>query len=61
MNPKPPRRADPPVATPPPVDGAPPRIDSRQLFAGAQEVQILHLGTVYRLKQTSLRKLILTK
>jgi hemin uptake protein HemP len=37
------------------------RIRSDQLFAGAREVQILHLGAVYRLKQTALRKLILTK
>lgn len=37
------------------------RIRSDQLFAGAHEVQILHLGAVYRLKQTALHKLILTK
>ncbi len=37
------------------------RIESQRLFAGAQEVQIEHRGVVYRLKQTSLGKLILTK
>ena len=37
------------------------RIDSTRLFAGAQEVQIEHRGVLYRLKQTSLGKLILTK
>ena len=37
------------------------RISSEQLFAGAAEVQIEHRGALYRLKQTSLGKLILTK
>ena len=37
------------------------RIDSTRLFAGAQEVQIEHRGVLYRLKQTALGKLILTK
>jgi hemin uptake protein HemP len=37
------------------------RIDSQQLFAGAHEVQIHHHGAIYRLKQTALGKLILTK
>ena len=37
------------------------RVSSVQLFAGALEVQIDHRGAVYRLKQTSLGKLILTK
>ena len=37
------------------------RLTSEQLFAGATEVQIDHHGAVYRLKQTSLGKLILTK
>lgn len=36
-------------------------IPSGQLFAGAQEVQIDHYGMRYRLKQTALGKLILTK
>ncbi len=36
-------------------------ITSEQLFGNAGEVQILHRGALYRLKQTSLGKLILTK
>jgi len=58
-------------STPPPKPALPPppasratatvRIDSRQLFAGATEVQIDHFGAIYRLKQTALGKLILTK
>jgi hemin uptake protein HemP len=36
-------------------------VTSERLFAGAAEVQIDHRGVVYRLKQTSLGKLILTK
>ena len=36
-------------------------IDSAALFAGASEVQIAHRGALYRLKQTALGKLILTK
>lgn len=37
------------------------RISSQQLLAGANEVLIEHHGTLYRLRQTSLGKLILTK
>ena len=40
---------------------APASIASEALFAGAREVQILHRGALYRLKQTALGKLILTK
>jgi hemin uptake protein HemP len=36
-------------------------ITSEQLFAGAAEVQIEHHGALYRLRRTSLGKLILTK
>jgi hemin uptake protein HemP len=36
-------------------------IASDVLFAGANEVQIVHRGSLYRLKQTALGKLILTK
>ena len=36
-------------------------IASEALFAGAEEVQIEHRGSLYRLKQTALGKLILTK
>ncbi len=38
------------------------RVSSEQLFAGgAVELQIDHRGVLYRLKQTALGKLILTK
>ena len=37
------------------------RVTSAQIFGGALEVQIDHHGTLYRLKQTALGKLILTK
>jgi hemin uptake protein HemP len=37
------------------------KITSEKLFAGALEVQIDHHGALYRLKRTSLGKLILTK
>ena len=56
-----------PATTPP---GGEPRIASARpgrpiasesLFAGAKEVQIEHRGSLYRLKQTALGKLILTK
>jgi hemin uptake protein HemP len=36
-------------------------ITSAALFRGAAEVQIEHHGSLYRLRQTSLGKLILTK
>jgi hemin uptake protein HemP len=50
-----------PAPAPCPAGAPPPRIDSDRLFAGAREVQIVHRGIVYRLKQTALGKLILTK
>lgn len=37
------------------------RLPSRAIFSGAQEVEIEHNGAVYRLRQTALGKLILTK
>lgn len=37
------------------------KITSEKLFAGTREVQIDHHGALYRLKKTSLGKLILTK
>ena len=37
------------------------RVSSHSLFSGAQQVEIEHNGTVYRLRQTALGKLILTK
>ena len=36
-------------------------VDSALLFGGASELLIDHRGVLYRLKQTSLGKLILTK
>jgi len=41
--------------------GGPLKITSEKLFGGALEVQIDHHGALYRLKKTSLGKLILTK
>jgi hemin uptake protein HemP len=37
------------------------RVPSFELFADAQELEIEHNGALYRLRQTSLGKLILTK
>ncbi len=48
------REAEPPAALPP-------RLRSEQLFGAANEVLIEHRGATYRLKRTSLGKLILTK
>jgi hemin uptake protein HemP len=45
----------------PPAEGRSHQLTSEQIFAGATEVQIHHHGAVYRLKQTALGKLILTK
>ncbi|MES2101706.1 MAG: hemin uptake protein HemP [Pseudomonadota bacterium] len=59
-----PRRAPPPAPPlrPGSAASAPAvRVSSAQLFAGALEVRIDHHGVVYRLKQTALGKLILTK
>ena len=36
-------------------------VSSEQLFGGTTEVQIDHRGVLYRLRQTALGKLILTK
>ena len=38
-----------------------PALKSESLFKGAAELQIDHGGVIYRLRQTSLGKLILTK
>lgn len=65
-------RPEPPQVTPhlPPHERAPapapridelPRISSQHLLRGAQEVLIEHHGVLYRLRETSLGKLILTK
>jgi hemin uptake protein HemP len=59
-----PAPAHPPATQPlpaPGAEGAIPRISSEQLLAGSQEVLIEHRGALYRLRQTSLGKLILTK
>jgi hemin uptake protein HemP len=48
-----PAHAEAPVRTP--------RLSSRVLLGGGNEVEIDHGGVVYRLRQTSLGKLILTK
>lgn len=55
-------------ASPPRADGgAPPcgprvrLVTSAQLLGGFAEVQIVHGDAIYRLRQTSLGKLILTK
>jgi hemin uptake protein HemP len=49
----------PPVA---PAPAAPaPRVQSVQLFGRHREVEIVHAGQVYRLRQTAQGKLILTK
>lgn len=45
----------------PPAPANTVKITSEKLFAGALEVQIDHHGALYRLKKTSLGKLILTK
>jgi hemin uptake protein HemP len=37
------------------------RIHSRELLGGAAEIEIEHAGQIYRLRRTSLGKLILTK
>jgi len=37
------------------------RTSSQALFLGAHELEIEHNGALYRLRQTSLGKLILTK
>lgn len=44
-----------------PRPAAPRRLDSESLFAGSVEIEIEHQDQVYRLRKTSLGKLILTK
>lgn len=57
--PQAPSAADAPAAT---VRSAAPRVVcSQSLFDGASELQIEHRGTLYRLRQTAMGKLILTK
>jgi hemin uptake protein HemP len=47
--------------SPPRRPTAPPRLRSPDLFGGAVEIEIEHETQVYRLRKTSLGKLILTK
>ncbi len=63
MKPGPEHAADPlpPARAAAPAPASPLRLHSEQLFAGASEVLIEHRGATYRLKLTSLGKLILTK
>lgn len=53
-----PRAAAPSAAA---AAAAAPRVASERLFGGASELLIEHRGAVYRLRQTALGKLILTK
>jgi len=43
------------------ANGAPPRVDSRELFRGHHLVEIEHAGQRYQLRLTRENKLILTK
>ena len=64
MNPRPSDAPKPPASqtAAPRVAASVPKVSSEQLFAGgAVELQIDHRGVLYRLKQTALGKLILTK
>jgi hemin uptake protein HemP len=55
-------RASSPSAPAPSHRASPPRrLSSTQLLDGANEVEIEHRGAMYRLRLTSLDKLILTK
>jgi hemin uptake protein HemP len=59
-------KSPPPASAPSPDQPAPsgpaplPRINSRDLFRQAREIEIEHEGRIYRLRMTSLNKLILT-
>jgi len=50
-----------PQAPPLPPLGKRPRLHSEHLFRGGDEVEIVHGQALYRLRITSLGKLILTK
>jgi hemin uptake protein HemP len=58
--PSPPRAAPSPMTAASPC-AAPRRLTSAQLLDGGTEVEIEHRGSMYRLRLTSLDKLILTK
>jgi hemin uptake protein HemP len=58
------KRLEPPIPcapAPAPPGDMPQRIDSALLLRGANELLIDHRGVLYRLRQTALGKLILTK
>jgi len=59
----PPRKLPSPCAALPPTRGpsAPPRWKSEELLKGGREIEIEHAEQTYRLRVTSLGKLILTK
>jgi hemin uptake protein HemP len=60
--PESPARPPPPASPPAPSAASlPQRIDSALLLRGANELLIDHHGVLYRLRQTTLGKLILTK
>lgn len=60
--PTPPPGLSVPEGLPPPALSPAARVvDSDRLFAGASELLIEHRGALYRLRQTSMGKLILTK
>jgi len=57
----PPPASTPSLDQPAPSGPAPlPRISTRDLFRQAREIEIEHEGRIYRLRMTSLNKLILT-
>ena len=58
-----PLRAEPPLPAPhvESADAAVRRVDSRELLGTAAEIEIAHRSQIYRLRRTSLGKLILTK
>jgi hemin uptake protein HemP len=49
------------TAASPAVSASRPRVASTDILRGSAEVEIDHRGTLYRLRVTSLGKLILTK
>jgi hemin uptake protein HemP len=59
--PKPPQPPLRPASPPAPPGELTQRIDSALLLRGANELLIDHHGVLYRLRQTALGKLILTK
>jgi hemin uptake protein HemP len=61
MSPGQPDLPVPPQAAVPAAPAAVAQVSSQQLLAGAKEVLIEHRGTLYRLRETALGKLILTK